>query len=70
MIITTVSLTSVLIYRKIVKNKIMNTTLKNEDLVMEEVIEHFNKKWKRASSIRKIKRKNKLKKMLFIKQKD
>ena len=37
---------------------------------MEEVIEHFNKKWKRASSIRKIKRKNKLKKMLFIKQKD
>ena len=35
-----------------------------------QIVEHFNKKWKRASSIRKIKRKNKLKKMLFIKQKD
>ena len=69
MIITTVSLTSVFIYRKIIKNKIMNSTLMKEDLMMEEIVKHFNEKWRRASNIRKIKRKNKLKKVLFIKSK-
>ena len=63
MVIVTVSLTAGYIYKELKKRKIMNTALREKEIIMDEFHRHFNEKWRRASKINKIKKVKKLKKM-------
>lgn len=69
MVIVTVSLTAGYIYKELKKRKIMNSALREREIIMEEFKRHFNEKWRRAENIKKLKTKKKLKKMFGIKSK-
>ncbi len=69
MITVAVGLTAGYIYKELKKKKIMNSALREKEIIMEEFHRHFNEKWKRAENIKKIKTVKRLKKMLGIKSK-
>ena len=69
MVIVTVSLTAGYIYKELKKKKIMNTALREKEIIMDEFHRHFNEKWRRAEKIRKIKNIKRIKKMFGIKSK-
>jgi hypothetical protein len=64
MVIVTVSLTAGYIYKELKKKRIMNSALREREIMMEEFERHFNEKWRRAEKIKKIKNIKRLKKML------
>jgi hypothetical protein len=69
MVIVTVSLTAGYIYKELKKKRIMNTALREKEVIMENFQREFNERWRRASNIRKIKTKKRIKEMFGIKTK-
>ena len=69
MVIVTVSLTAGYIYKELRKKKIMNTALREKEIIMENFQREFNERWRRANNIRKIKNKKRIKEMFGIKTK-
>jgi ABC-type sulfate transport system substrate-binding protein len=69
MVIVTVSLTVGYIYRELKKRKIMNTAVKEREVMFEEYNRHFNEKWRRANKIKKLRTKKRILEMLKLKSK-
>lgn len=66
MVFTTISVTSWYIYKEIKKNRAMSTAIKEKEIIVDEWKRHFNEKYRRATTISRLRTKKKIKEMLNL----